>query len=222
MSQDWFDPETWNNKAETHDAATVLDVIARSAHDAYYNIMARRYGTHKPRTARAYLNNRFWKAFREIAEFCISEGWDEATYIDFALGSLHFAHHGNITPRALVNATTVNAYREERRNVNSGYSPRKEWVDCGCYLIDFITQGFSEAETLLNPFRDFPPWFRVLYPKKLDPEIFEMWGELARKELLERRELRKFIREVAPDQFSEVERHWGKFSDSQETATCQP
>lgn len=219
--QDWHDPKTWKSTVTVaDDDALTLEAVARSAHDAYYNIMNRLYLTRKPQLNQSYTHNKYWKAFRDMAELCIHEKWDEGTYIEEGIGTLAVSHHGNINPRSLVNVGVANAYRARLSAAQSSCAPETDWVIGIKGVVAAIATEQSEEAVLFNPTTDFPTWFRVLYPEPFNERIFKTWGNLAREDFVGSQRLRAFARKVAPKVFNELEKRWGRFPDSLEVRQC--
>lgn len=186
--------------------------MAQNIFDAYYGCLKERFGMKWPRhiyAANAHWNTCFWK----LGTLCYNEQWDPDQYVKSVLDQLYKNHH-YITPVDLLRESVIKRFRIEMSRGQARYDPLGEWEYLSNSLLTHIRDMRStEIAILLSPMTPFPSWFRLVYPEKLNELIFEWWGESGRKEFLEDKRLRTFVRKVAPKTFAQLESRWGHFGD---------
>lgn len=127
-----------------------------------------------------------------IADLCLHRNWDVRDFVRQSFSYIRKTHY-YITPWDIMNV--ARRYK--------GWSHKEEWEGLQEQVIDYELAGYSEADILMNPFAEFPAWFRCLYPEEPSEELLATWGDLARQELKEPG-LKEFAMKVAPEAYNRV------------------
>ena len=125
---------------------------------------------------------------------CLRRGWDVVDFVRQSFPYINKTHY-YITPYDILGVA--------RRYV--GQNPKQEWEGLQTEVLNYEGQGYTEADILMNPFFEFPAWFRCLYPEEPSRELLDTWGELARNELRGNVTLRNFVKEIAPEALDRLE-----------------
>jgi len=123
-----------------------------------------------------------------------------------------------ITPGDLCTANIVAGYRNE---IKAATLVKLDvcWHQMAGEVVSFIAEtGADELSVLQSTFTGFPAWFRVLYPERLNDQIFDTWGDAAYDDFLRNAKLRDFARATANKVFVKCEERWGGFVDSDTSA----
>lgn len=148
---------------------------AQLAFDTFYDEMCARFKSSRP--YKLYEENRNWPIFLELALICSARGWNPADYVRKAIDSMHK------TARCLVPADLLKSINKNSYNAEDSIRVDEEYKKCVELVIQMEIDGSDESDILLSPTLPLPAWFRVLYPEKINMEVINVWGDLARKEL---------------------------------------
>ena len=174
------------------ESAAIRGVHAGLAFDAFHGYLHDHYGMAWPR--HSYRQDKFWRGYEAIADLCVRNKWDVTDFVRQSFQYVRRTHY-SITPWDIVNVA--------RRY--GGWDPRIEWEGLQSAVMEYERGGYSEEDILMNPFLEFPAWFRCLYPEEPSDKLFDTWGCLARCELYDSVRLREFARSVAPETFDRLE-----------------
>jgi hypothetical protein len=178
--------------------------------------MHERFGHAWPKYQYAGDTKNWNNTFIPVALLCYSEQWDPEDYVKVVLGRV-FNNHVYVKPAVLRHQNGQNFYTEMVRKGAVGFDPQVEWDYQINMLLTIIEEtGAYESRILLSPMMPFPAWFRLVYPEKLDSDIFAIYGEDGRKDFTSSKTLRAFVRKVTPNTFSRLEERWGCFGDVEE------
>lgn len=176
------------------------------AFDTYYGTRREVLGLDWPQ--RKYAEHRSWKAFMKCAADCAKAGRDVSRYVNVVLQ--HSPKNGcEIVPNDL------NGKRALAIWTQYGSKPQVTVADRWANLVRIVLQmqrasGWSDEAILVSGFNtQFPAWFRVFYPEKLDAAIIGKFGDEAVEELKGSRETVRFLRAAMPAKVAEFEKRMG-------------
>lgn len=176
------------------------------AFDVYYSKRAeggvawpkRRYGAH-----------RCWKVFMQVAKMCRDSKRDVEKFVDCVLSRLR-KRREEVVPQDLLSKDAEAAWAEQCR-LPARATAADRWAQAVRALLQLQRDvGHSDEEILASPFyMQFPAWFRLVYPEKVDAGILGSWGEAAVEELHGDRDMVRFLRAAMPEKLVEIEDRLG-------------
>lgn len=191
---------------------TAIFRLANLAWVAYYDYYTRRNSRLFHERKASLMENKFNKAFMAIGKFCLDKHYDPADYIERAAT---FIPVGTIwvTPKEYTKKSVAANYYSLYAKQDS--KPGEDWATYMNYLAHASSQMIpsphpSLACLLMDYMQPLPAWFRVLGPEKPVPEIVEVYGEEAMRELRKDTRLVEFLRRVRKDNLEKFEETHGR------------
>ena len=176
------------------------------AFDTYYGTRREVLGLDWPQ--RRYAEHRSWKAFMKCAADCAKAGRDVSRYVSVVLK--HSPKNGcEIVPNDLNGKRALAIWAKHGRKPQATVADA--WANLVRILLQMQRAGGQSDETILGSGfnTQFPAWFRVFYPEKLDRGIIGKFGDEAVDELKASRDTVRFLRAAMPAKVEEFEREMG-------------
>jgi hypothetical protein len=180
--------------------------------DAYYAYMHELHGRPVPPHQYAGDTVNWHKTFWPTAELCYDKQWDPQDYVINILERLTI-NRIYIKPACLRDPERQDQYQKQLIKTTVDYDIDSEWHSLIEELLSYMADGSSENSVLLSPMTPFPAWFRLVYPERLDEQVFGLYGAAGRKEFAANRRLRDFVRKESSKTFTQLEERWGRFGD---------
>jgi len=190
-----------------------IDSYVYIAWDEFYNQLEQHHNQFKGRGD--VWSHRYLKSFRKIAEICADRQLDVA---DFVITSFHLLKKGHlyIVPSDLTKAKIVEqyiAFREKMGNpIEQSWESQTNTLN---HMLERVVPDLysGASEILKDVGLPFAPWFRLM-AGPLDAELFEIFGELAWRDIRSDRRLLRFLRECEPERVARLEQQIGDFGDT--------
>ena len=163
-----------------------------------------------------YEKDHYFRTFYSMGRLTANEGWDPVQFVNGTIELLS-TNSQLISPSDLLHPRVVDRYRASAEEGKDLSTPKADWSYYSKRLIQELRlgsgSGASEFEILRCPGIYFPAWFRIVYPEKLNEELFATYGEEALQQFKRELRLRNFCRAQTPKVFSALQDRWGKFHD---------
>lgn len=177
---------------------------AMRAFDTYYTKRAE-IGRAWP--SKQYRGHRCWGVFMELAKRCHAMGVDVEEFVNCVLAHKDTEKKfAEIVPRDLLSDKAVKVWGDQHK-LPAGPSAADKWAQHVRTALQIQRDVGRSDEEILNSafYTQFPAWFRVLYPEKVDAAVVDKWGEAALQELKADRDVVRFARAAMPDKLAELE-----------------